>query len=111
MNEITLACQHFEKLLQEQLERLKSMDKPVKDFSKMDTTTIGIRRMLMERTVLPREEVSVETPYGTALAKRVVLPDGEVRMYPEYTSVAALARVSDAGYQTVYQAVIAAIQG
>ena len=42
MNEITLACQHFENLLKEQLERLKSMDKPVKDFSKMDTITIGI---------------------------------------------------------------------
>ncbi len=76
-----------------------------------DTTTIGIRRCPMERTALPREEVSVETPYGTALAKRVVMPNGEVRTYPEYTSVAALARVADAGYQTVYQAVIAAIQG
>lgn len=76
-----------------------------------DTTTIGIRRCPMERTALPREEISVETPYGTALAKRVVMPNGEVRTYPEYTSVAALARVSDAGYQTVYQAVIAAIQG
>ena len=42
MNEITLACQHFEKLLQEQFARLQSMDKPVKDFSKMETVTIGI---------------------------------------------------------------------
>lgn len=76
-----------------------------------DTTTIGIRRCPMERTALPREEVSVETPYGTALAKRVVLPGGEVRAYPEYTSVAALARASNVSYQAVYQAVIAAIQG
>ena len=42
MNEIQLACQHFEKLLCEQFARLQSMDKPVKDFSNMDTVTIGI---------------------------------------------------------------------
>lgn len=75
-----------------------------------DTTTIGIRRMRMDRTALPREEVPIETPYGTALAKRVVLPTGEVRIYPEYTSVAALSRVADASYQAVYQAVTAAAQ-
>ena len=75
-----------------------------------DTTTIGIRRMHMERTALPREEISVATPYGTALVKRVVLPGGEVRCYPEYTSVAALSRTADASYQAVYQAVIAAAQ-
>ena len=75
-----------------------------------DTTTIGIRRMHMERTALPREEISVATPYGTALVKRVVLPGGEVRCYPEYTSVAALSRAADASYQAVYQAVIAAAQ-
>jgi len=74
-----------------------------------DTTTIGIRRSPLERTALPREEISLETPYGTALAKRVVLPSGEVRAYPEYTSVAALARANDASYQTVYQAVVAAM--
>ena len=75
-----------------------------------DTTTIGIRRMRMERTALPREEISVSTPFGTALVKRVVLPSGEVRCYPEYTSVAALSRAADASYQAVYQAVIAAAQ-
>ena len=75
-----------------------------------DTTTIGIRRMHMERTALPREEISVETPFGTALCKRVVLPTGEERTYPEYTSVAALARAKDTSYQAVYQAVIAAAQ-
>ena len=42
MNEIKLACQHFEDLLKEQFARLEAMDKPVKDFSKMDTVTIGI---------------------------------------------------------------------
>lgn len=56
-----------------------------------ETTTIGIRRQRMERTVLPREEASIETAYGTVAAKRVTLPDGEVRTYPEYESAKELA--------------------
>lgn len=56
-----------------------------------ETTTIGIRRQKMARTILPREQVKVETPYGEVFAKRVTLPDGEVRVYPEYESMKTLA--------------------
>lgn len=73
-----------------------------------DTTTIGIRRSPVWRTTLPREGATVETPYGTAQVKRVTLPTGEVRSYPEHASIEALAREAKAPYQTVYQAVIAA---
>ena len=40
--EIKQALEHFENLLREQKIRLENMDKPAKDFSKMDTVTIGI---------------------------------------------------------------------
>ena len=40
--EIKNALEHFENLLREQQIRLENMDKPAKDFSKMDTVTIGI---------------------------------------------------------------------
>ena len=56
-----------------------------------ETTTIGIRRQEMERTILPREEVKVATPYGEVKAKKVTLPDGEERIYPEYESMKKLA--------------------
>ncbi|MEE3468993.1 MAG: LarC family nickel insertion protein, partial [Eubacterium sp.] len=56
-----------------------------------ETTTIGIRRQEMARTILPREEVVVTTPYGEVQAKKVILPDGEERVYPEYESVKKLA--------------------
>ncbi|MBO4395778.1 MAG: LarC family nickel insertion protein, partial [Eubacterium sp.] len=56
-----------------------------------ETTTIGIRRQWMDRTVLPRESVTVETPYGEMQAKKVTLPDGETRIYPEYESAVGLA--------------------
>ena len=73
-----------------------------------DTTTIGIRRYPVERTALPRSIVDVQTRIGAARAKRVVLPGGEVRAYPEYESVAALAAEKNVPYQVAYRLVAAA---
>lgn len=58
-----------------------------------ETTTIGVRRQWMERTVLPREECSVQVDGVKVLLKKCILPDGEVRMYPEYESVRELADI------------------
>lgn len=55
-----------------------------------NTTTIGIRRCTMERTVLKRFEDIVTTEYGQVKMKTVVLPDGSVRRYPEYESMKAI---------------------
>ncbi len=57
----------------------------------LETTTIGIRRVKMERSILPRESVTVSLKEGEMKAKKCVLPDGEVRYYPEYESAAQLA--------------------
>ena len=73
-----------------------------------DTTTIGIRRGPLWRTALDRREVELETPYGTILGKEVVLPTGEVRRYPEYDSVSAVAKDRGASFQAVYRAAVAA---
>ena len=62
----------------------------------------------MERTALPRSIVDVQTRIGVARAKRVVLPGGEVRAYPEYESVAALAAEKNVPYQVAYRLVAAA---
>lgn len=58
----------------------------------LETTTIGVRRTVMERTVLEREEVQMQTPWGPVRAKRVVLPDGSTRRKPEADDVASVAR-------------------
>ncbi|MCD8051722.1 MAG: nickel pincer cofactor biosynthesis protein LarC [Clostridiales bacterium] len=70
-----------------------------------ETTTIGIRRMKMERTVLPRENRTVSTPLGAAQVKICTLPDGTRRAYPEYDSVAALCRQTGRAYPEVFQIV------
>ncbi len=53
----------------------------------MNTTTIGIRKIRVERTVLRRFMETVDTKYGRIDVKAVVMPDGSVRRYPEYESV------------------------
>lgn len=69
-----------------------------------ETTTIGIRRSLMERTVLPREIRMIDTPLGDAQVKICRL-DGTERFFPEYSSVTALCRKHGKSYQEVYQIV------
>ncbi len=87
------------------------------------TTTIGIRRSPMERTVLPREELRASTPYGEVRAKKVTLPDGRTRITPEHDSVEAVVAASCAQaaktpgsepkagltYQEAYQFVMRAV--
>ena len=67
-----------------------------------ETTTIGIRKMRMERTVLKREQKSLETPRGKAELKLCTLPDGTVRAYPEYESAAAMAQREKISYREAY---------
>ena len=50
------------------------------------TTTIGVRKYPVERTVMEREVVEVKLPFGTVRAKRCSF-GGIVRRYPEYESV------------------------
>jgi 8-oxo-dGTP pyrophosphatase MutT (NUDIX family) len=71
----------------------------------LHTTTIGVRRIALERTALPRRKEVVETPLGRAEVKVVTLPDGSLRAYPEYESVAALSRATGKDYQSLYRLV------
>ena len=66
-----------------------------------ETTTIGIRRIKMERSILQRESVTVTLKEGEMKAKKCVLPDGQVRCYPEYDSAAELAGKSGLPLQKV----------
>ena len=59
-----------------------------------ETTTIGVRARTERRHVLPREIVTVDTPYGSARLKRVA-GDGIVRWQPEYDDLLRIAREHD----------------
>ena len=67
-----------------------------------ETTTIGLRRVEMERTILQREIQKKDTPVGTAIVKACTLPDGNIRYYPEYENVAELAERNQLSFRETY---------
>lgn len=70
-----------------------------------ETTTIGIRKMQVERSVLQREIREVDTSLGRAQIK--ICGNGTERhVYPEYESVARLARQHGLSYSQVNQRVL-----
>ena len=73
-----------------------------------NTTTIGIRSTDMRRHALPRTPDDIETPYGRVATKLVVMPDGHVRAYPEYSSVIEACERTGASFQDVFRATQAA---
>lgn len=75
----------------------------------LNTTTIGIRRCEMERSVLPRKIVPVKTKWGSADVK-VIDVFGAKRFYPEYESVRVLSLENKAGFASVYREVVNAAE-
>lgn len=70
--------------------------------------TLGIRRSVWERSVLPRELVRIDTAFGEIALKRATLPDGTVRAKPEYEDCAAAARRAGVPIRDVIAAASAA---
>ena len=65
------------------------------------TTTIGIRRYPVERTVLNRRVEEMDLPLGK-LAVKMCSFRGEERFYPEYESIARISRETGMGFAEVY---------
>lgn len=72
-----------------------------------NTTTIGVRRCRMERTVLPREIQKIDTPYGKVQVKVCRIGE-EVRAYPEYDSVVELCKTHNMSFQEAWRIASAA---
>lgn len=66
-----------------------------------ETTTIGIRRQEMGRTILKREKRAVTTPLGEVEVK-VCTFDGQEYFYPEYESVKKLCEKTGISYKEAY---------
>ena len=66
-----------------------------------ETTTIGIRRQEMERTILKREKRTVTTPLGKVEVKFCTF-GGQEYFYPEYESVKKLCEKTGVSYKEAY---------
>ena len=69
-----------------------------------ETSTIGLRWRREARMTLPRESVTVPTPWGDLAAKKITTPNGEV-ITPEYEACRKIAAAHQVPLQTVYAAV------
>ena len=72
-----------------------------------ETTTIGIRYSIMERTILPRETRTLSTPWGEVQVKVCTL-NGKEQLYPEYESVAQLSREKEIPFTEIYRYIVLA---
>lgn len=82
-----------------------------------ETTTLGVRTRREKRYILPRQEISVETGYGTVRVKIAALadaPDGlaeqKWQISPEYEDCRQLAQERNIPLKNVYQAALKAAE-
>lgn len=80
-----------------------------------ETTTIGIRRIKMERCVLKRRLCTMQTSLGSVQVKECELPTDDAgaaktRRYPEYESVKQLCKENGCSYQDVYRKILTEIE-
>ncbi len=68
----------------------------------METTTIGIRRIKMERTILPREIIQFESSLGKVQIKKCT-SQGKTRYYPEYEGVKQICSQHGISYMEAYR--------
>jgi uncharacterized protein (TIGR00299 family) protein len=73
-----------------------------------ETSTIGLRWTTWHRLVLPREEATVETPWGPVRVKIARGPDGSRNVAPEYEDCRRLAVERGVALKHVLQAAVAA---
>jgi hypothetical protein len=75
-----------------------------------ETSTIGLRHTTWARMVLPREERTVETPYGTVRVKIAHAPDGTPNVAPEFEDCRRLAAERGVPLKLILQAAVAAVR-
>lgn len=76
-----------------------------------ETTSIGIRKVKMERHVLRRVNRTVETTFGTVSVKECDVPSGsgnsiKRQYYPEYESVVGISKTTGLSYSYVYAQIV-----
>ena len=73
--------------------------------------TLGVRRQYIQRSKLPRDIITVVTPYGDIHVKRGFARGRCVFAKPEYADCAAASQRSGASFKTVHEAALNALQG
>ncbi|HXG62156.1 MAG TPA: nickel pincer cofactor biosynthesis protein LarC [Planctomycetota bacterium] len=75
-----------------------------------ETPTFGVRRVLMERSKLPRREITVQTPYGPIRCKVGRLNGRTLKAAPEYEDARAAAEHHGVPLSAVQEAALRAFR-
>lgn len=75
-----------------------------------ETTSSGVRFYDVERCILEREKITIDTVYGSLQAKRIVSPDGSERVVPEYEVCKKIALEKNIPIRIVYDEITRALQ-
>ena len=70
-----------------------------------ESTTLGVRFYSAHRRLLWRDQLEVETTYGTVAVKRIRDPAGRIRLVPEYDVCRQIAREKDLPLRVVYDTI------
>lgn len=71
-----------------------------------ETTSLGVRYYDAKRRVLARESVLMETVYGKIAVKRIIAPNGSIRMAPEYEVCKKIALEKNIPIRIVYDTIL-----
>jgi len=74
-----------------------------------ETTAFGVRRSVMDRRKLKREQIEVETPFGRIKVKVGLLNGARVQAAPEFESCRKAAAEGKVTLREVYQAALKAV--
>lgn len=85
-----------------------SVEKKAVDIILRETTTLGVRRTLIDRYVLFRKTVKVRTEYGIIEGKVAELPEGEKKFQPEYDACLSAAQKHKKPLREIFSAALAA---
>jgi uncharacterized protein (TIGR00299 family) protein len=70
-----------------------------------ETTTLGVRSHMVDKTMLERKTVSVTTPWGDVPVKQGILGGKVIKEKPEYEACRKLAEANNVPLTQVYQAI------
>jgi hypothetical protein len=70
-----------------------------------ETTSIGVRYYDVERTILDRELIEVDTTFGKVKAKRIKDPHSGIRIVPEYEACRKIALDENIPIKVVYDTI------
>lgn len=69
-----------------------------------ETTSLGVREQSTQRSIMPRDRLEVETPWGKTFVKVGHLPNGQHKYAPEFEDCRVLARKAGVPLREVYVA-------